>query len=193
MTFSDYIAQALRSETPKTVLVGDAPGMAFIVEIIVAAAHLADLLKKQVIYGRQVSDGEFREKLDDIRCAVETAQAHKFAPSIQHTTMPWQPRLTHAALGLFGETGELLEALLEDAEGGIDLDPVNVVEEVGDSAWYIALALDELDRSLASTPERTLLVNIEKLKKRYPERFTLEQSENRDIAGERQAMEGVVP
>jgi hypothetical protein len=48
-------------------------------------------------------------------------------------------RLLHGAVGVMTEAGELFEALAADK-----LDPVNVNEEIGDSAWYTALLCDVL-------------------------------------------------
>lgn len=191
MNIDHYIDQALRSETPKQVIIGDRGAIALIVEVLIAAGSLADLLKKQVIYGKPITQGALLTALSLVRDTCASAESHRFAPEIQHVETRWHPRLFHAALGGVGEWTELLEALLEDAEDDRPLDLVNAVEEVGDSAWYLALALDALRESaLAVPPNITLETNVRKLMKRYPDRFTLEESERRDVGGERAVIEG---
>ena len=51
-----------------------------------------------------------------------------------------------------------------------------MIEEIGDVAWYIA----EIAYALNVDLETVLTKNIEKLKKRYPEGFSVERSLNRE-------------
>lgn len=52
--------------------------------------------------------------------------------------LPPHEHLVHMALGLAGEMGELIDALKRHHIYGKELDQVNIVEEVGDLAWYMA-------------------------------------------------------
>ncbi len=55
-------------------------------------------------------------------------------------------RLLHAACGLVTETGELLEAIEKSIENNSHyLDPVNIKEELGDIAWYMAIDMREFN------------------------------------------------
>ena len=94
-------------------------------------------------------------------------------------------RLLHATLGIFGEAGELAEALEEQMLTG-ELDMVNVSEELGDADWYKQIGHDETGVSEADVRAKI----IAKLQKRYPEKFTSEAAHNRDLAAERAALEG---
>ena len=58
---------------------------------------------------------------------------------------------------------------------GHELDREHLIKELGDIAWYLAETAYALDVEL----EDVLALNIEKLKKRYPEGFNKEQSINR--------------
>lgn len=94
--------------------------------------------------------------------------------------------LLHAAMGISTESGELMDAFKRKIFYGKDLDVVNVKEEIGDLMWYVAILLRELDLDF----EELLQINIDKLKARYPEKFTEENALNRDLDKERQILEG---
>ncbi len=75
--------------------------------------------------------------------------------------------LMHAALGLSGEAGEFADCIKKHWVYGQNLDKANAVEELGDLLWYVALACNALDVSMAAVAA----INIEKLRKRYPARY----------------------
>lgn len=77
-------------------------------------------------------------------------------------------QLIHAHLGLSSETGELADALKKHLIYGQPLDIKNVKEELGDKLWYISIACD----ACMTTLEEVMEANINKLKIRYPEKFT---------------------
>lgn len=95
-------------------------------------------------------------------------------------------RLLHYAMGVCTEAGELLDAVKKAAIYGRPLDKTNIVEELGDGDWYRARLLD----LLGVDPAEVRRVNIEKLRKRYPDGFTEEAAVERDLAGEREVLEG---
>lgn len=94
-------------------------------------------------------------------------------------------RLLHAALGLATEAGEILDALKKHMFYGKPLDEVNLKEELGDTSWYQAIAIDALGTSL----EDIQRVNIDKLKARYPDGFDNEKAINRNLDTEREILE----
>jgi NTP pyrophosphatase (non-canonical NTP hydrolase) len=94
-------------------------------------------------------------------------------------------RLLHAGIGIATESGEFLDALKKHIFYGKELDKVNLLEELGDLFWYMAIALDEL----GSTFEKEQARNIAKLKARYPEKFTESAAEVRDLQKERHILE----
>ena len=95
-------------------------------------------------------------------------------------------RLLHGSIGLCTETGELQDAIKKELIYGREMDRVNIVEESGDLLWYLALVLD----SVGSNMEEAMLLNIAKLKKRFPNGFTEVEALNRDLESERSALEG---
>jgi len=93
--------------------------------------------------------------------------------------------LQHAAMGMVTEAAEFTDMLKKHLFYGKPLDEVNLREEIGDLMWYAAMAL----RSLNSDFETVMARNIEKLKARYPQKFTEEAAINRDLDTERKILE----
>ena len=94
-------------------------------------------------------------------------------------------RLQHAAMGLATEAGEFVDMIKKHIYYGKALDVVNAKEELSDCSWYIALALNELK----TTMNEVLTLNINKLKLRYPAKFSSEAAINRDVVAERELLE----
>lgn len=94
-------------------------------------------------------------------------------------------RQLHAAIGISTEGGELLDAFKKALFYGKELDRANVLEEVGDVLWYSALLLD----SMGGNFETASATVIEKLKRRFPEKFTQEKALKRDLKAEREVLE----
>jgi NTP pyrophosphatase (non-canonical NTP hydrolase) len=94
--------------------------------------------------------------------------------------------LFHGLLGINSEAGELTEALVSYLSNTEDqLDVVNLREELGDILWYIALICRAIDCSF----EELMQMNIDKLEKRFPEKFTCESAINRNVYEERKVLE----
>lgn len=103
---------------------------------------------------------------------------------------PRMVRMLHAAMGLVTESAELLDMLKKHIFYGKPFDTVNALEELGDSCWYQALAIDVLQTTL----EEIQKMNIEKLRERFPEKFTESHAIDRDTAKEREILEnGAAP
>lgn len=84
--------------------------------------------------------------------------------------------LLNAVIGLSGEIGELTDAYKKYLFHGHKLDRDYVVKEAGDILWYVNLLLN----TIGSDIETAMGVNIEKLRKRYGENFSVEKSLNRE-------------
>ncbi len=115
-----------------------------------------------------------------IQKALRTEAPYRFEPTGDVTV-----RIEHAVMGTVTEAGELMDAVKKAKINGRALDRVNLVEEVGDVMWYLALLADELGVSFEDIWEK----NINKLRQRYPEKYSDEQSHLRDIATERKILE----
>lgn len=96
--------------------------------------------------------------------------------------------LMHAAMGIAGEGGEVVDHIKKVMFNGRILDVAHVIEELGDSMWYANLMV----HTLGTTWDHVLSVNIRKLEARYPElKFDVSRGLNRDLDAEKAAM-GVV-
>ena len=80
--------------------------------------------------------------------------------------------LINGVMGLCGESGEAIDIVKKWLAQGHELDKAHLAKELGDIAWYLAEAATALDLSL----EDILQANLDKLKKRYPEGFSSQQS-----------------
>jgi len=69
----------------------------------------------------------------------------------------------HAATGVAGEAGELLDAVKKHAIYNKPLDRENIVEELGDLEFY----MEQLRQNVGVTREETLVANMAKLAVRY--------------------------
>lgn len=93
--------------------------------------------------------------------------------------------LIHAELGIRSECCELSQAICTAILDNTEVDKVNLGEELGDMLWYIALAA----RAIGTDFETLMQKNIEKLKVRFPDKFTEENAVERDLFSEREVLE----
>lgn len=84
---------------------------------------------------------------------------------------PWpeRERLLVQTLGLCGEAGEIADLIKKHAWHGRELDRTEIANELGDVLWYVADLSTALGLSLDDVATR----NVEKLRRRYPDGFTL--------------------
>jgi NTP pyrophosphatase (non-canonical NTP hydrolase) len=82
--------------------------------------------------------------------------------------MDGRDNIIHAALGLSSEAGEITTTVKKMFAYNQAIDYDNIVEELGDILWFCALMSHSLHVSLDYVAEQ----NIEKLRKRYPEKFS---------------------
>lgn len=155
--------------------------------VMIAAGAAIDTAKRAIFYGKPLDKEKIYTELAMLSvkaiglstlieggdAAIQGEENH--APNL---------RLLHATLGIFGEAGELAEALEKQMLTG-ELDMVNVSEELGDADWYKQIGHDETGVSEVDVRAKI----IAKLQKRYPEKFTSEAAHNRDLAAERTALE----
>ena len=82
----------------------------------------------------------------------------------------------NAAMGLSGESGELIDLFKKNMFQGHELNIRKVVDELSDILWYCAEMSEGLGMALSEIAEH----NIAKLKKRYPDGFDSEKSIHRE-------------
>lgn len=107
------------------------------------------------------------------RAALRTAQADRLSAD---------ELLLNGVMGLCGEAGECIDLVKKARFQGHELDAEKLAEELGDVAWYLAVAAHGLGIPLSAILEG----NVEKLMKRYPGGFDKARSMNRseEVSGE---------
>lgn len=95
-----------------------------------------------------------------------------------------QIRLLHGAMGVATEGGELLDTMKKHIYYQKPLDTGNLFEECGDVMWYVAIICNEMGWPLGEV----MAANINKLKTRYPEKFSPECATNRNLEAEQFAL-----
>lgn len=81
-------------------------------------------------------------------------------------------KLSLGAMGLAGESGEVIDLIKKHLFHGKPLDNNKLIEELGDVRWYLELLFVCTGTTMTEVEER----NIAKLRKRYPNGFTTQDS-----------------
>lgn len=84
--------------------------------------------------------------------------------------------IIEGALGMCGEVGELHDVIKKWIFHERPLDEEHAKKELGDALWYAALLCSSFGWDLAEI----MSINIEKLKKRYPDGFNVERANNKE-------------
>lgn len=148
---------------------------------VIGACHTLELVKKLIFYGKPLvalPQGFLREQPRDL----------PVLPKELFDRLGADVELLHGAVGLATEAGELLSQVSAQVLDGDVPDPINLVEELGDLSWYLALAA----KSVGTPFEKIWEANIAKLRARYPDGvFDEKFAHNRDVKAERAAIDGV--
>jgi NTP pyrophosphatase (non-canonical NTP hydrolase) len=181
----DYVAEA--SLTLSGEFHGELVGRElFDLQLAYAINSLAalDKVKKTLFYGR---DNGLKGELGHTNCysLLQPITRPELGNGSGVCSSEDAKNFIHGVIGLATEAGELLE-LLRDTLEGKPLDRFNLKEEVGDGKWYMAI-LAKVGRFMWGDDER---VNIEKLRARFPNRFTEYDANNRNLGIERAILEG---
>ena len=83
--------------------------------------------------------------------------------------------IINACLGLAGEVGEVNDMIKKTIFHRHQIEGEDIKKEISDCMWYIALMCESFGFNMNEIAE----INIEKLKKRYPDGFSEKASINR--------------
>ena len=86
-----------------------------------------------------------------------------------------EQNLINGCLGLAGESGEVCDYIKKHVFQGHEFETDHIIEELGDCMWSISLTATTEKKKKKKVMER----NIEKLKRRYPDGFSIMDSINR--------------
>jgi NTP pyrophosphatase (non-canonical NTP hydrolase) len=107
---------------------------------------------------------------------MDANEYQKLAMTTLNKNLSKKDVLINAVMGLCGESGEAIDIVKKHLHQGHELNKEKLVKELGDIAWYLAEAAYALDVDLKEVLEG----NINKLKARYPEGFSVDKSINRE-------------
>jgi len=191
MNLQEYTAAAIQTESRLPAFVTDATRLVNVLQAVIAAGNLLDVIKKDTYYGLPKDATKYAQR--EQRLAINTQLLNDANTNVQlsSATAPVaipqvDPRLAHAIIGLATESVELLEALWQSIHSGQPIDGVNILEELGDLNWYHAIAID----ALGGDWEKVQETNIAKLRARNKgATFNAEATINRDVEAERGLLE----
>jgi NTP pyrophosphatase (non-canonical NTP hydrolase) len=131
------------------------------IDEVINEAKWLDVAKKESIYNKRMGMVFYPEdKLKKLKNLKPT---------------PEQCELLHAAIGIAGEAGELLDAVRKHVFDGQPLDEDNLKEEAGDIIFY----LEALIQTMRFSVHEIITGNMAKLSKRYEGGYSDQQAQER--------------
>ena len=91
----------------------------------------------------------------------------KLTRKTRNHELTYREQFINGALGLNGEAGEVADLIKKTYFQGHEFGDDKIAHELGDVMWYVALIADCLGMTLEDIAD----LNIQKLKKRYPNGF----------------------
>lgn len=117
-------------------------------------------------YKRDIREANEQMTINDYQ-----VEALRTAHGMSHDLPMW----LNGALGLNGEAGEVADVVKKHLFQGHPIDFEHMAKELGDVAWYVAVTAHAIGYDL----ETILQMNVDKLRKRYPNGFEAERSLHR--------------
>lgn len=111
----------------------------------------------------------------DANCVTSLNAYQHFAGVTANEKLSFQTNLAVLALGVAGEAGEVADHIKKHLGHDHELDRDKVIKELGDVLWYVATLSNALGVTLQQVAQR----NIDKLKARYPDGFSVQRSKER--------------
>lgn len=188
MELDNYVQEALVTESKISKVKADPELLLQSLAVFSAAGSLLDMIKKNVFYGKPIDPVKWDDALYTLHGGAVGLRVTTHGTAAYIQDIETNPRLFHAIVGIATESAELIDALYQQIdEDKPHLDTVNIQEELGDLAWYQAIAVDEMGASWGTI----LDTNIKKLRARNKgNSFNAEATINRDVEAERKILEG---
>ena len=180
-----YIKDCIRTESKLETLKLNPEVVSQLFEIYENLGEILDGLKKHTFYNKgDKLSAQFAPRLEKISSIANSLSKRPISFILSKEDTDLNSRMFHGILGIMTESSELSQ-IWSKHMCGEGFDAVNVQEEMGDQNWYHSIINDELKLD----PEETLHKNIRKLRKRFPEKYTDEAAEHRDLNAERAELE----
>lgn len=180
MDLNQYVQDATTTESVVEVINVDPALLAPVINIIISAGTMLDQIKKNAFYGKPFDTEQLKLEFVNIVGALNDLQPVVVGEQVTPEPAMYNTRIFHAVVGIVTEAVELLEGLHDE-----NFDKVNFLEELGDLNWYEAIGISAVDGDF----EEVLNTNINKLRKRYPEKFDSTAAIERDTDAEREVLD----
>lgn len=192
MDLYEFQKLALRTESVIGDIVVKKDELLCLIEAYAILGDMLDCYKKKIFYKKNKKyDETFLESLRKVEnLLIDISYANKAKEEVvENISNAPNSRVFHGMLGICTESAELAQILRKFVDDG-SLDVVNLMEEMADGAggtnsWYAAPICD----ALGIDPHEPMDKVIRKLKARFPEKYSDELAENRNIAAERAELE----
>ena len=193
MELQEYIKLATRTESRIDKVVVNPNLLINLIYLFTASGHMLDQVKKHVFYGKEYDVNDFTlqyQRCDSALRGLNNIRVNGTSEEMGEEEEDINPRLFHAIIGIATESTEMCDAMFKVLAERKELDLVNTREEIGDMFWYMAIFYDTI-RELGATDswEDDLKRNINKLRKRYPDKFSQESALERNLDEERKELE----
>jgi len=146
-------------------------------EGVVRMGDEADRLKRIFIYGKEDTASEDAQK-----------PIHELIGAKDRLGNVQTGRLFHSVLGCITEAAEMASQMLNHLTTGEPIDLVNLIEEQGDTLWYLQLAANAEGISILDIMQ----ANYNKLRTRFGDKFSESAVFSRDLTAERSVLESSV-
>lgn len=190
--FEDYIKNSMRTESgAPTELNVNKDILINLFSMFIEMTEILDGIKKAVFYNKDTKyTTELYERIAKIQKHASAVSSPIFDEKNKRTKgdviKNIDVRVFHGILGIMTEAGELAEVINKSLKDvNVLVDDVNVHEEIHDISWYEAILHDAINKSWRKGMEN----NTEKLRVRFPEKFTDELAANRNLEAERETLE----
>lgn len=183
MDLNRFTEKALRTESKVETLKLNKRLAFEIIQMIIILGGALDQIKKNAFYNRPMNYDDIDSRLRQVKKRIKEVR-NLDIENRPAEEVSVDPRLFHSIVGVTTEAVELLAAI--DLYLKHPIDNINIMEEFGDMMWYMAIGVDQLEVAWEQVLERV----IAKLKARYPDKYSDEHANNRDLETERKILEG---
>lgn len=189
--FDKFIKDCKRTEVQLNELSVNKNVMINLFSMFIEISEILDGMKKAIFYNKDTKyTTELYERIAKIQKHASAISSPIFDEKNKKTKGDIidnvNPNFFHGVLGIMTEASELAEIVNELFKNPDRIvDPVHVHEEMHDISWYTAILHDAVGKSWRKGMEN----NTEKLRVRFPEKFTDELAANRNIEAEREMLE----
>ena len=189
MNMKEYQEKAQRTTkdySPQILDTTNTHGILAVLNVAYANATMSETLKKTIFHkhNKYIEDRKFKDAFNYVNAITGFG-----TPLLPQMSLPdtETQRSIDAVLGIVGESGEVAKVALDYIHKRISKEEYfkKMKDETGDILWYITAAA----RSVGTDISEVADINIAKLAARYPEGFSTENSQGRDIKAEEDAQE----